>query len=89
MPNVPQLVPVAKLRKQAMAKMIAGRKFLNAPALFMTMVCSSYILIAPEGFHLPEAYRWIGYAVAGVVTAGLLALFARWTCKNQNNCPRA
>ena len=59
------------------------------PALFMTMVSTSYILIAPEGFHLPEAYRWIGYAVAGVVTAGLLALFARWTCKNQNNCPRA
>ena len=51
------------------------------PALFMTMVSTSYILIAPEGFHLPEAYRWIGYAVAGVVTAGLLALFARFMCK--------
>ena len=52
------------------------------PALFMTMVSVSYILIAPEGFHLPEAYRWIGYAVAGLVTVVLLGLFARFTCKN-------
>ena len=51
------------------------------PALFMTMVSSSYILIAPEGFHLPEAYRWIGYAVAAVVTIGLLCGFIAWTKK--------
>ena len=48
------------------------------PALFMTMVSVSYILIAPEGFHLPVELRWIGYAVATVVTCTLLILFARW-----------
>ena len=47
----------------------------------MTMVSTSYILIAPEGLHLPETYRWIGYLVAAVVTVGLLGLFARFTCK--------
>ncbi len=51
------------------------------PALFMTMVSVSYILIAPEGLHLPEAYRWIGYAAAGIVTAALLTLFCFWTKK--------
>ena len=51
------------------------------PALFMTMVSTSYILIAPEGFHLPVAYRWIGYAVATLVTVALLITFARWAKK--------
>ena len=49
------------------------------PALFMTMVSTSYILIAPEGFRLPEQYRWIGYAVAGVITVALLLTFVVWT----------
>ena len=44
----------------------------------MMMVSVNYILIAPEGFHLPEAYRWIGYAVAAAVTIGLLVTFALW-----------
>lgn len=48
------------------------------PALFMTMVCSSYILIAPEGLHLPAEKRWIGYAAAGVVTLSCLVLFCLW-----------
>ena len=55
------------------------------PALFMTMVSVSYILIAPEGFHLPEAYRWIGYAVAGAVTIGLLIIFALWAKRSTRN----
>ena len=55
------------------------------PALFMTMVSVSYILIAPEGFHLPVELRWIGYAVAAVVTCTLLILFARWAKKQDNN----
>jgi len=45
------------------------------PALFMTMVSVSYILIAPEGFHLPEPYRWLGYAIAGIVTLACLMGF--------------
>ena len=48
------------------------------PALFMTMVSVSYILIAPEGLHLPVELRWIGYVAAAVVTCTLLILFARW-----------
>lgn len=49
------------------------------PALFMTMVCSSYILIAPEGLHLPVEWRWMGYIIAGVVTLCCLAGFIFWT----------
>ena len=30
------------------------------PAIFMTMVCSTYILIAPEGFQLPNDVAYIG-----------------------------
>lgn len=30
------------------------------PAIFMTMVCSTYILIAPEGFQLPNHISYIG-----------------------------
>lgn len=30
------------------------------PALFMTMVCTTYILVAPEGFQLPNHIAYIG-----------------------------
>ena len=52
------------------------------PALFMTMVCSSYILIAPEGLHLPVEWRWVGYVIAGVVTVSCLCGFIVWTKKH-------
>ena len=45
------------------------------PALFMTAVCTSYILVAPEGFSLPHAPSC---AAGVVVSALLLALFVRW-----------
>ena len=49
------------------------------PALFMTMVCVSYIFIAPEGFCFAAAgLSWLAYSIAGVVTVGLLVGFARW-----------
>lgn len=54
-----------------------GKNFYVAlfPALFMTAVCTSYILVAPEGFRLPHAPS----CVAGVVVAAvLLGLFVRW-----------
>ena len=51
------------------------------PALFMTMVCGSYILIAPEGLHLPVEWRWLGYVIAGVVTLGCLGGFMLWARK--------
>lgn len=45
------------------------------PALFMTMVTSTYILIAPEGLELPHT---ISYVLGGVFTLNLLYLFLRW-----------
>ena len=45
------------------------------PALFMTAVCSAYIMVAPEGFGLP---LYIGYIVATVVCLLFLGLFIRF-----------
>jgi hypothetical protein len=42
----------------------------------MTMVCSSYIFIAPEGFHF--AWHWVCYLLAGIVTLGSLVGFRVW-----------
>ena len=54
------------------------------PALFMTMVSVSYIFIAPEGFRFAAAgLSWLAYAIAGVITATLLILFARWRSSKQ------
>ena len=48
------------------------------PAVFMTMVSLSYIMIAPEGLNLSPEHRWIGYAVAGAVDLAIVILFAVW-----------
>ncbi|RKN83456.1 carbon starvation CstA family protein [Ulvibacterium marinum] len=39
------------------------------PALFMTMVCSSYILVSPEGFNLPNDISYLGGALITVCTS--------------------
>ena len=49
------------------------------PALFMTVVCTSYILIAPEGFSLP---LYVGLT-AGVVLMAVLAFLFRNFIKQQ------
>jgi Mg2+ and Co2+ transporter CorA len=49
----------------------------------MTMVSSSYILIAPEGMKLPQEWRWAGYLIAGIVTLICLGLFTAWTNKQK------
>ena len=51
------------------------------PALFMTMVCSSYIIIAPEGLHISPEVRWLGYLIAGFVTIGCVFGFINWAKK--------
>lgn len=51
------------------------------PALFMTMVCCSYILIAPEGLHLPTTLHWLGYTCAAGLTITCLIVFIHWTKK--------
>ena len=45
------------------------------PALFMTAVCTSYILVAPEGFSLPHTPSCAAGVVMAVV---LLGVFVRW-----------
>ena len=54
------------------------------PALFMTMVCSSYILIAPEGLHIAPDKRIIGYVIAGLATLGCLFGFIVWAKRQKN-----
>ncbi|MBQ7210962.1 MAG: carbon starvation protein A, partial [Paludibacteraceae bacterium] len=51
------------------------------PAVFMTMVSVSYIVIAPEGFNLAPEYRWVGYVIAGVITFAVIVLFNVWQLK--------
>ncbi|MDR1023639.1 MAG: carbon starvation protein A [Prevotellaceae bacterium] len=42
------------------------------PAIFMTLVCSTYILIAPEGFALPDT---AAYAGGAAFTAAITLIF--------------
>ncbi len=50
------------------------------PAIFMTMVCTTYILIAPEGFHLPNT---IAYWGGGLLTIGITISFWVYTAKRR------
>ncbi len=52
------------------------------PALFMTCVTVSYILIAPEGFRLPY---WWGVGASFGVSAGLLGMFFYWKKRRDKN----
>lgn len=45
------------------------------PALWMTMVCMTYIVIAPEGLGLPHIY---GYGFGLLMVSICLTLFIRW-----------
>jgi len=48
------------------------------PAIFMTMVCSTYILIAPEGFQLQHD---VAYILGTAFTIGLVFLFWKFVTK--------
>lgn len=50
------------------------------PALFMTMVCSTYILIAPEGFELANDVSYMGGAL---ITLGITILFWTYTTRKR------
>jgi carbon starvation protein CstA len=52
------------------------------PAMFMTCVSVSYILIANEGFGLPYGY---GLVASLVVTISFLLMFCRWQKKRDKN----
>ena len=45
------------------------------PALFMTAVCTTYILVAPEGFGLPYE---LGCSMGVGATVGFLVVFIKW-----------
>lgn len=53
------------------------------PALWMTLVCSTYILIAPEGFQLLPA---ISYSIGGICTVIALGVFYNWKRKYDKKC---
>lgn len=48
------------------------------PAVFMTMVVSVYIIVAPEGLKLPAS---VGYTVGGICTVIVTVLFFVWKNK--------
>lgn len=50
------------------------------PALLMTLVCSTYICIAPEGLSLPQA---IAYTIGGVCTIIAGVWFIAWYKNNR------
>jgi carbon starvation protein CstA len=52
------------------------------PALFMTMVCSTYILIAPEGFNLENDVAYLGGAI---ITICITVLFSRYAIKRKKH----
>lgn len=58
----------------------SGKNFYIAlvPALLMTLVCTTYICIAPEGFSLPHG---LSYGIGGVCTLVALVWFIRWYSK--------
>ena len=68
-------------------KMKLGWLMSIVPALFMTMVSVSYILIAPEGFSLKPDLQWIGYVVAAAVTLCCLIIFCVWAKKYAKRKP--
>ena len=47
------------------------------PALFMTMVCSTYILIAPEGFNLSNDVAYIGGALITLFITILFLIYVK------------
>ena len=55
------------------------------PALFMTDVCSTYILIAPEGLHLSAQ---AAYIAGGVITIATCIAFAVWRIRFLKHNPK-
>lgn len=45
------------------------------PALFMTVVTVTYILIAPEGFRMSARFA---YPITAFVVIGMFVIFWRW-----------
>ena len=54
----------------------------GVPAILMTMVCSTYILIAPEGFNLNNNTAYVGGVFATIIITVLFWLYAIKRKKN-------
>lgn len=55
------------------------------PALFMTAVVTTYILLAPEGFSLSKP---ISYSIGFAITIGVFVLFLVYLKRNKKSFPR-
>lgn len=54
------------------------------PALFMTMVCTTYLCIAPEGFQLSPVY---GYIIGSLITLFGLLMFIKFIYAKKHTNP--
>jgi len=52
------------------------------PALFMTTVCSTFLFVSKQAFHLPES---VGYPLGVLCFFVALVWFCVWYRKYQNN----
>ena len=52
----------------------------KTPALLMTLVCSTYICIAPEGLELPQP---VAYGIGGACTLIAVVWFIAWYRKER------
>ncbi len=70
------------LKKRSVAERRNGYAFLISmvPAVWMTLICSTYILIAPEGFLLNHI---VAYSLGGLVTVGVVVGYFLWAKKLQ------
>lgn len=68
------------LTKRSVAENSKPYAFIIAlvPAMWMTLVCSTYIFIAPEGFQLNHT---VAYTLGGLITLGITAVYILWTNK--------
>lgn len=56
------------------------------PAVYMTLVCSTYLFIAPEGFRAIQALRpiltdTVAYSIGAICAAVSIVVFAKWKQK--------
>lgn len=56
------------------------------PAMFMTVVCSSYILVAPEGFQLP---LHVGIVSGLAFMCVLTVVFVVWLVRKRRTASRS
>ncbi|MBO4672833.1 MAG: carbon starvation protein A [Bacteroidaceae bacterium] len=67
-------------RSASEGKMKYGFLISLVPALWMTIVCSTYIFIAPEGFQL---HHFVAYLLGGLLTLGALVWYIVWARKSE------